>query len=247
MRAIRRLSGGMLAAILAVLLGAPVIARGQDTPALAIISSPAHDAPLFGPVNITGTALHPTAFAGYTLEYDLASEVGEQWYPVQERVTQQVQDGVLGTWDTTTVPDGIYQLRLRVYLHDGSFSEAVVSGLRIQNSQPTPMPTLGPALAAPGAQPPTPGPSPTSPIVQPPSSNPQPAPGAEQARSADTGEPRLLQSGSGGSRINFSRVRQAFCTGGYLALGVFAVLGLYSAVRHLSRRRPARDYPDGDY
>ncbi len=247
MRAIRRLSGGILAAILAAVLSVAAIVHGQDTPALAIISSPVHDAPLFGPVNITGSALHPTAFAGYTLEYDLASEIGEQWYPVQERVTQQVQDGVLGTWDTTTVPDGIYQLRLRVYLHDGTFSEAVVSGLRIQNSQPTPMPTLGPALAAPGAQPPTPGPSPTSPIVQPPSSNPQPATGAEPVQPADTGEPRLLQSSPGGSRINFSRVRQAFCTGGYLALGAFAVLGLYSAARHLSRRRPARDYPDSDY
>ncbi|NLE52499.1 MAG: hypothetical protein GX613_13955 [Chloroflexi bacterium] len=223
--------------IIAVSLSASA-ARAQDTPATAQITTPGDGAQLFGAVNITGSALHPSAFDRYTLEYDLLSDVGDEWAFVQEPVTQQVQDGVLGTWDTSAVPDGLYRLRLRVYLDSGDYAEAAISNLRVQNSQPTPVPTIAPAGVAPGLDVATPGPTPTSPIIQPPASNPQPAPDTAQVQTGpvDAGSSAsLLQRSSSDTQINFERVRQAFCSGGVIAAGVFLAIALYFGVRRLSR------------
>lgn len=215
-------------------LSGAAVASAQSAPAVAVLTAPPEGASLFGPVNIIGTAYHPAGINRYTLEYDLASEPGDQWVPVQEQVAQQVQDGVLGTWNTSSVPDGVYRLRLQVYLDDGTYAEANISNLRVRNSPPTPVPTSGAADLAPGAAPPTPGPSPTSPIVQPPSSAPQPGsapkPGAELVEQ-DSTLPRMLQSEPGGKRVNLNRVQQAFCTGSLLGLGIFAIALIYRGVR----------------
>ena len=72
----------------------------------AQITAPTDGARLFGLVTITGSAAHPTAFSAYTLEYKDLREPAAPWFLVQERVTQQVQDGVLGAWNTIMVPDG---------------------------------------------------------------------------------------------------------------------------------------------
>jgi len=49
-------------------------------------------------------------------------------------VTQQVQDGVLGAWNTIMVPDGFYELRLRVFLDDDQGAEFIVGKLQVANS-----------------------------------------------------------------------------------------------------------------
>jgi len=237
----RWLGRGLRGLVIAVALGASAVAGAQGAPATALLTAPAEGASLFGPVNITGTAYHPTSFDRYTLEYDLASEPGDQWLSVQEQVAQQVQGGVLGTWDTGAVPDGVYRLRLRVFLDDDTFAEAIVSNLRVRNSPPTPVPASGPAGLAPGALPPTPGPSPTSPIVQPPSSRPQSESAAEPItdEAEQTGaQPRLLQGEPGGRRVNFERVWRAFCTGSLVGSGVFAALLVYRGLRRASAGRP---------
>lgn len=243
----RRLLTRILLTLIAVAApGAENSARAQDSPVVAQITSPGDGAQLFGPVNITGSALHPSAFDRYTLEYDLLSEIGAEWSLVQEPVTQQVREGVLGTWDTSAVPDGVYQLRLRVYLDGGEVAEAIVSNLRVQNRQPTPVPTIGPA----GIVPPTPGPTPTSPIVQPPASNQQPALDAAPA-AADPPDSApaasLLQTESGGAQINLERVRQAFCTGSLIALAVFVVIALYQGARRMTRGGPRHPLAGDDY
>jgi len=251
MRLLRAIGGRLLLSlIIGIALGAVSAARAQDSPAVAQISSPGEGAHLFGPVNITGTAQHPAAFDRYTLEYDLLSDVSADWILVQEPVTQQVQEGVLGTWNTSAVPDGIYQLRLRVYLDTGEFSEAIVSNLRVQNSQPTPVPTTGPAGIAPGAGA-TPGPTPTSPVIQPPTVIPQlaleePTPVESSGGAPDSS---LLQreTGTGSASINFSQVQQAFCTGGIVALVIFVALAVYAGVRRVSRGGPPRPLAGDDY
>lgn len=219
------------------------IARAQSADqARAIISSPADGQQLFGLVNILGSAEHPTAFARYTLEYDDLSDPTVTWLLVQPAVQQQVHQGILGTWNTNVVPDGVYRLRLRVFLDDGQVIEYVVSNLRVINRAPTPVPTVPLAEVAPAAQPVTPGPSPTSPIVQPPSNNPvqrdmvdlENRPAADNP--PDTGS---LPTRQNTTRVNLARVREAFCAGFYLAMGVFALIIIYS----LARRRPAQRHP----
>ena len=59
--------------------------------------------------------------------------------------TQPVSAGTLATWDTTTITDGNYNLRLRVSLADGTFTDVLVGNLRVRNyspvETPTPVPT----------------------------------------------------------------------------------------------------------
>ena len=250
MRLLRAMGSCLLLGLFVTMaLSAGRVARAQDSAALAHITSPGDGAHLFGPVNIIGTAQHPSAFNRYTLEYDLLSEVGAEWLLVQEPVAQQVQEGVLGTWDTSAVPDGIYQLRLLVYLDTGDVTEMIVSNLRVQNSQPTPVPTTGPAGALPGSVAATPGPTPTSPIIQPPTVIPQLALDEPVDSSAAEGAPdsSLLQRETSAAQVNFARVRQAFCTGGTFALVVFLAVTVYVGARRVSRGGPGRPLTRDDY
>jgi len=234
----RRLS--VLLAIILCTVGIGLAAAQTSDGAIAVITYPATGQQLFGLVNITGSAGHPTAFNSYTLEYNDLGDPGAPWLLVQPRVQQQVNNDVLGAWNTNVVPDGTYQIRLRVFLDDGQVGETIVSDLKVVNSQPTPVPTAATgAELSPDA--PTPGPSPTSPIQQPPSNNPA-ASGLEPVGPAndDTGaNPPSTSSGTRASsetRINTARIRSAFCSGVYLTLVIAAVLLVYALVR--GRLRP---------
>jgi hypothetical protein len=220
---------------------APIARAQSPDQARAIISSPADGQQLFGLVNILGSAEHPTAFARYTLEYDDLSDPTVTWLLVQPAVQQQVHQSVLGTWNTNVVPDGVYRLRLRVFLDDGQAIEYIVSNLRVINRAPTPVPTIPMAEAAPAFQAVPPGPSPTSPIVQPPSSNPVQADMTDRERPAVDEPPdrEPLPARQNTTRVNLVRVREAFCAGFYLAMGVFALIIIYSLIR----RRPAQRRP----
>lgn len=75
------------------------------------ITRPQHGEPVSGIVEIWGTAADDN-FAYYQLEYSLR---GRQWTPIgPPRYTRLVKDGVLGTWDTTNLAPGEYQLRLNL-------------------------------------------------------------------------------------------------------------------------------------
>jgi len=233
----------LLAVSAALLRAATVPLTAQEPePPTAIITAPADGQQLFGAENISGSAYHASAFDHYTLEYDDLSDAEARWLLVQPVVRQQVRDGVLGAWNTTFVPDGVYRLRLRVFTTDGQEAEHVVSNLRVANAAPTPVPTRIPA-AAPAV--PTPGPSPTSPIEQPPSSNPSldvaanPAP-FEEGSSPVLAEPAPRRA----ARLNLDRIRGAFCTGAYLTLAGFGLMLAYAVLRGRRPRAPrANDWP----
>lgn len=213
-------------------------AAAQDsTPAVAFISAPTDGQQLFGQVTIVGSAQHPSAFGSYTLEYNDLSDPNAPWLLVQPPVRQQVASDVLGSWNTVVVPDGVYRLRLRLFLQDGQVAaEDVVTGLRVINTQPTPLPTTVSGAAGNTSAGPTPGPSPTSPIVQPPSSNPavESLDGPNSALAS--GPQSAARSASSSTRINTERVQSAFCTGVYLTIAAFAVMLIYRVLR--GRLRP---------
>src|SRR5690606_33816977 len=70
------------------------------------------------------------------------------WYPINVS-SVPVTQGVLGTWSTFSTQDGIYQLRLRVVLRDGTQLSTVVGNIRVQNRAPTPVPTATPSIPRP--------------------------------------------------------------------------------------------------
>lgn len=54
---------------------------------------------------------------------------------------REVRDGLLGTWDTTTVPDGTYNLYLRVAYQDGNYKDTLPRQVVVANAEPTATPT----------------------------------------------------------------------------------------------------------
>jgi hypothetical protein len=106
---------------------------------------------LAGKVNITGTA-NPPNLVSYFLEaaeYNPEATGEPFWLPVSLPSTTPVINGVLGTWDTTVYPDGLYQLRLHVRLSAGEDQYFVVAPLRIGNTLERPAGELQPQVVPP--------------------------------------------------------------------------------------------------
>jgi len=123
---------GLLALLALVTpVGAGPRALPQPQAAIAVITSPEPFAVLRGQVPISGTALHPQ-FQRYELYYRL--EPGENWIFIGDAHFQPVDRGLLGTWPTTSLPDGTYSLRLRVVRLDGNYDEGVVRQVLVANA-----------------------------------------------------------------------------------------------------------------
>lgn len=105
----------------------------QDSP--VSITSPQAGQELRGQVQITGNMAAPNfASAELTFKYT-ASTAAENWFTIQT-FSQPTADSALAVWDTTSVTDGDYDLRLRITLVDGTFQDVVVSGVKIRNDSP---------------------------------------------------------------------------------------------------------------
>jgi hypothetical protein len=193
-------------------------ATQQDEPTstpsqVAIIFPSAGDA-LQGSVPVSGnTAVDGFLSAELTFAY--ADDPTDTWFLILES-DQPTSNGDLVQWDTTTLSDGQYTLRLVVTLEDSSQLVATVENLRVRNYTPietdTPAPTETPV---PGNTPiPTQTPTPTvTPI--PPTSTALP-PNPAQLTSQD--------------------ITLSLGKGALGATAVLAVIGLYAAVRKAIRR-----------
>jgi len=63
-------------------------------------------------------------------------EAAHQWFPATLPRIETVEDGVLGTWNTATLRDGLYEIRLTINT-GGNMPEYVrVSPIRVENSPP---------------------------------------------------------------------------------------------------------------
>lgn len=120
----------------------------NNTPVSIVILSPANGNVLAGNVQVIGSASHPLLLQ-YTVEYGPDPNANNLWYPATGAVQNTVQNALLGIWNTTSIPDGLYRLRLRVYLRDGTILETVTNNVRVQNQQPTPIPSATPNIPRP--------------------------------------------------------------------------------------------------
>ncbi len=226
---------------LTLILGLALLPKGllraQDDQT-AKITSPQAGQTVVGVVTISGIASNAN-FRRYKLEYAaLEGPVRGQWFPITE-IQQQVPNGALGQWNTANVPDGRYQLRLRVILSDNTIIQALVGDVTVSNTQPTPLPTiLASPTILPTAAPPTAGPSPTLLIQQPPTLTPVPttAPLAGTSptpvalvNAPDSSAPRQ-------SVLLLSALQNAFCAGAAIATVGFLLLGAYRLT--IARMRP---------
>ncbi len=199
------------------LLGATPAQQGiQGT-----IQSPQENATVRGVVTITGNATIQD-FQFYKVEWGRGAEP-QEWHLLGSTFPQPVENGVLVQWDTTTVPDGVYSLRLRVVKKDGNYSEYYVRQIVVANKRPTETPTRPPEPTQAAATP-TPGPTATLAILQ---------PTAALARPSPTPTPVRPTRGTALPQLPVAMWREALCMGVGAMAAVFAVLGMVFALRRV--------------
>ncbi len=128
-----------------------VLAQGSAVPSIV---SPANGQVLQGQVQITGTTDIP-GFSSVELAFAYDPDPTGTWFAIQAANLPLTND-VIARWDTTSITDGDYRLRLRVALADSSMREATVS-VHIRNYSAAPAvaaeatPTHKPAVQVPTA------------------------------------------------------------------------------------------------
>jgi hypothetical protein len=182
----------------------------QDAPPLAI-TSPAPAELLRGQVTVTGKLDFPS-FLSAGLDFAYAADPTNTWFTIQG-FSQPLTDSTLAVWDTTSITDGDYILRLRVNFEDGTFQEMTVP-VKVGNDlqpTPTPEPTATPEPDA--VLIPTPFLLAASPT---PTDLPRPTPTALSPNPASLGQ---------------SQIYASLGRGALVILGLFALAGLIVRVR----------------
>ena len=101
------------------------------------ITAPTSSDAIFHGTDIIGTAL-VNSFQRYDIHISPAGLEDWQWLTTSFNI---VHDDVLYRLDTTTFPDGFYDLRSRALAVDGTYTESFVRDVEIRNANP---PTLTP-------------------------------------------------------------------------------------------------------
>ncbi|WP_160316698.1 hypothetical protein [Thermanaerothrix daxensis] len=179
----------------------------QATPPL--LTAPEPGAVLHGQVAIRA-ALPEGNWVRYELEFAYQEDPTQTWFPIVQSEQPPAADP-LALWDTTTLTDGTYRLRLRLLLKDGRVLEQVVEHLRVRNYTPVESPTLEVLTNAPTLTPTLPAQSPT------PAPSPTPLPS----------NPLTLTPGT---------LLTTLARGGMTALGLLIFLGLLAGIRSRAHR-----------
>jgi len=213
----------ILAGLLLALHSLPINAAPRAQAAQALITDPQPRAVLRGRVNILGAASHPQ-FDRYELGYTREPVGSSDWVFMMDNRSQVQQIGLLGIWDTTTVPDGTYALRLRVIRRDGNYDERIVGQLIVANALPTETPTpedTPTPTITPTPRPPTPTIVVEQPSLTTPTPTPRPSPTPTAATTAAPGSSR------GAEAISLRGLARSFLMGGAYALAVFLAVGAF--------------------
>jgi len=236
-----------------VLLGLLLLGQAIRSPLAAAqgpngIFAPAKNSTVRGQVQIVGTAVHPE-FLRYELFFGPCPVSGAEWCGIGDAVFRQVQNGLLGVWDTTRIPDGTYQIQLRVVKQDGNYESYLVTGLTVANTQPptaTPSPTETPSTATATPKGTTAAGTPTVIIQQPPTSTPRPLTPTPRSGSGIGSTRDGRDSGGllGGSfrlptaeevSAYLAKLGESFVQGVRYGVGAVLVLGAYLGLRSTIR------------
>lgn len=126
--------------------GTPVIVPELPTVGPVSISYPIHGQTLKGTVNIKGS-IALEGWTSFELAFADSASSEPNWF-VFATGTNPLTDGLLAAWDTTTISDGEYNIRLHVAVPDGD-QDVIVYGIRIHNyTVDTPQPTSTPTITS---------------------------------------------------------------------------------------------------
>ncbi len=208
---------------------------GRAAPASQVeqprITYPADGARVSGVVEVRGSATHPN-LDFYQVRYapGAGPTADSQWQDFAIVEGRQVENDVLGRWDTTQLPDGHYTLALAVWGINDPNSPYLdfATNLVVDNTDPvvTPTPTPEPDPEPTEVFPtPTIGPTPTPMTVeQPPTVTPRPtatlSPGLVETPTVAPDEGAELA-------LSVGQIRTGFCAGGLFSVVLLTLWGLY--------------------
>lgn len=191
---------------LAILISLPIRLLFQQV----MIASPRQGEALQGQVAIIGTT-DIEGLQSYQVSFAYQKDESNTWFPIGQG-EQKLRSETLATWDTTMISDGIYRVKVVVFLEDGRTLETIVTGLRVRNYTPIETNTPEPASQSAGDQ------TPTLPAdYTPPSQTP-----------TSTAKNSL--------RVTSTMLGDSLVRGGLVALLLFVVLGAYLGLRGLLRK-----------
>lgn len=209
----------VISALLGMLIQASWVAAQSGDAAGVEITAPASGAPLQGTVAITGSTTIED-FISWEITFGYASDTTGTWFLIAEG-NESVSSGELTLWDTTTISDADYNLRLTVFLDGGRREHFLVNNLRVRNYSPietiTPTPTL---TATPFTETPHPSMTPTN-----------------TAQPTDTAVPNTpTPLPTNPVTITQSAINNSLMRGAAGALAAFVLIGLYLSIKQIMRR-----------
>jgi hypothetical protein len=187
-----------------------------------VISSPVSGQALQGTISIEGNTMIE-GFQDAELSFSYFNNPTNTWFLISQS-TEPVANGLLAQWDTTTLSDGVYTLRLAVMRNNGQQITTTVPGVRVRNytpvetNTPTPLPPTSTITATP-----VPGDTPIPTYTDTPTATPVPP-------SATPLPSNPLQLSGHQVVINIGK-------GALTVVGLFALLGFYQMIRSLFRRK----------
>ena len=236
-----------------VILGAAALANTAlaapaSQEARPIIAQPAQDSAVRGVVQVVGTAVHPE-FQRYELYYAPWPVPSDNaWTFIGDAHFNQQPLGLLGTWDSRSVTDGAYALRLRVVKQDGNYFDSDPRRVLVANTRPVesptpavtdtpePLPTESPATPTVVVAVPTSAQEATPTPIQIPAQTPESGatPLLPTVQAAGTSQPGAATAGSITDQL-FSpqRLVAAAKKAATYTLAGFAIIGLFFGVKAL--------------
>lgn len=184
------------------------------------IDSPRAGEALQGMISIHGS-LPAADFRSAEVAFGYQSDPTNTWFLIQQ-VSSPAAAGVLAGWDTTTISDGMYRLRLQVLLKDGKVVEQTVNGLRVRNYTAVEPSTPEPPAAENQ-------PAVTSP-AEAPTASPTPLRDFQVGRVSPTPLP------TNPAQLTQRDLQASALQGMAVVLSALAVAGVYLGLRGLTRR-----------
>ena len=132
-----------------------------------VIAQPEQDAAVRGVVQLVGSAAG-AQFQRYELYYAPSPLPSDQaWIFIGDAHFQPQQLGLLGTWDSRSVADGTYLLRVRMVRQDGNYTDSDPRRVLVTNTRAAPTPTsnVTPTSVAAAGQPAAVTPLPPTPTI----------------------------------------------------------------------------------
>lgn len=253
-----RLGAIARAALLSLCLLIVPFHQGQAAPLrqdpVVEITSPTGSSTVSGEVTIQGTATYPN-FTSYDVFYAPGTSVtgDTDWRyddPIARTQQSMVVNGVLGTWDTTQIPNGQYVLALVVWEAGNDTPHLYfVNNLTVLNEEATPTPEPSPTpdaeepLIEPTLEAGEPPPAPT--IEQPPTATPRPTATPSVVGTSDEDGNGDDEGGLLSAEIfSMDAIKEAFVLGTQLAFLLYAVGILYvlakAVIRYYLRQTRSR-------